>query len=46
MKRRHSIRMKVVVLPLLLVLLAVLLLAFASNYVAYQRTLEQKRLGD
>ncbi|HHW72710.1 MAG TPA: methyl-accepting chemotaxis protein [Firmicutes bacterium] len=45
MKRRHSIRMKVVVLPLLLVLLAVLLLAFASNYVAYQRTLEQKRLG-
>ncbi len=45
MKRRHSIRMKVVVFPLVLVFLAVLLLSVISNYTAYTSTIEQKRLG-
>jgi methyl-accepting chemotaxis protein len=45
MKRRHSIRMRIVVVPLILVFAAVLLLSTASIYVAYTRTLEQKRLA-
>ncbi|HPT83041.1 MAG TPA: methyl-accepting chemotaxis protein [Limnochordia bacterium] len=45
MNKFHSIRMKVVVFPLILVFLAVLLISVISNYLTYTRTLEQKRLG-
>ena len=45
MKRRHSIWMKIVALPLIWVFLAILLLSFASVYVGYTRTLDQKRLA-
>lgn len=45
MKRRHSIRIKIVALPLVLVFLSVAILSFFSNYTTYSRTLEQKRLG-
>lgn len=45
MKRRHSIRMKVVIVPLILVFVTIAVLGAASVYVSYTRTLEQKRLG-
>ena len=45
MKSRHSIRMKVVIVPLSLVFVTIAGLGAASVYVPYTRTLELKRLG-
>ena len=45
MKKRNSVRVKIVIIPLVLVFLGIGLLASASLYVSYTETMEQKRLA-
>lgn len=45
MKKRNSVRVKIVIVPLVLVFLGITLLAIASLYSSYQETMEQKRLA-
>ena len=45
MKRRHSIRMKVVIVPLILFCVTIAVLGAASVFVPYSNTLEQLWLG-
>ncbi|NMB02721.1 MAG: hypothetical protein GX971_14580 [Firmicutes bacterium] len=45
MKKWNSIRVKIVIIPIVVVFLAVAFLGFMSNYDAYNRTVDQKRLA-
>lgn len=46
MKRRHSIRMKVVIVPLILVFVTIAVLGAASVYVPYTKPWSRKGSGD
>ena len=41
----NSIRVRIVIIPVIVVFLAIVFLGAVSNYLAYQRTIEQKRLA-
>ena len=45
MKKWNSVRVKIVIMPLVLVFLGIGLLSIASLYLSYQETMEQKRLA-
>lgn len=45
MKKWNSLRVKIVIIPVVIVLLAIAFLGVVSNLQTYERTIEQKRLG-